>query len=114
MDGFPQWNQVTDLGRLFYSVLVDLGDAVADEISLPFESISLEMIYRGLYYFQVAHHKGLAADTGKYLAAEKNLDLGIVKAQRKPKVKLIVAPFPDAGLFHSDTKSANEKAITFK
>ena len=49
-------------------MLVDLGDAVADEISLPFESIPLEMIYRGLYHFQVAHHKGLAADTVKYFA----------------------------------------------
>ena len=96
MDGFPQWNQVTDLGRLFYGVLVDLGDAVADQMSLPFESISLEMIYRGLYHFQVAHHKGLAADPVKYFAAPENRDLGIVKAQRKPKVKLIVAPFPDA------------------
>ena len=98
MDGFPQGYQVTDLGRLFYSLLVDLGDAVADEMSLEFESISLERIYRGLYHFQVAHHKGLAADPRKYLAAEENLDLGIVKAQRKPKLKLIIALFPDATL----------------
>jgi hypothetical protein len=53
---------------LFYGLLVDLGDAVADEMSLEFESISLEMIYRGLYHFQVAHHKGLAADPVKYFA----------------------------------------------
>jgi hypothetical protein len=39
---------------LFYGILVDLGDAVADEISLPFDDISLEMIYRGLYYFHGA------------------------------------------------------------
>ena len=30
---------------LFYAVLVDLGDAVADELSLPFDRILLEMIY---------------------------------------------------------------------
>jgi hypothetical protein len=30
---------------LFYAVLVDLGDAGADELSLPFDDISLEMIY---------------------------------------------------------------------
>jgi hypothetical protein len=30
---------------LLYAVLVDLGDAVADELSLPFDRISLEMIY---------------------------------------------------------------------
>ncbi len=80
---------------LFYAVLVDLGDAVADELSLPFDSISLEMIYRGLYHFYVAHQKGLASDPVKYFAAPENQDLGIVKQQRKPKVKLIVAPFPD-------------------
>jgi len=33
---------------LFY-VVIDLGDAVADELSLPFDRISLEMIDRGLY-----------------------------------------------------------------
>ena len=36
---------------LFYAVLVDLGDAVADEVGLPFDRISLEMLYRGLYHF---------------------------------------------------------------
>lgn len=80
---------------LFYAVLVDLGDAVADELSLPFERISLEMIYRGLYHFYVAHQKGKATDPVKYFAASENQDLGIVKRQRKPNVKLIVAPFPD-------------------
>ena len=34
---------------LFYAVLVDLGEAIADELSLPFDRISLEMLYRGLY-----------------------------------------------------------------
>jgi hypothetical protein len=80
---------------LFYAVLVDLGDAVADELSLPFDSISLEMIYRGLYHFYVAHQKGKATDPIKYFAAPENEDLGIVKRQRKPNMKLIVAPFPD-------------------
>ena len=79
---------------LFYAVLVDLGDAVADELSLPFDSISLEMIYRGLYHFSVAHQKGKATDPVKYFAAPENQDLGIVR-RRKPNVKLIVAPFPD-------------------
>ena len=64
---------------LFYSVLVDLGDAVADEMTLPFDRISLEMIYRGLYHFYVAHHRGLASDPIKYFAAPENQDLGVVK-----------------------------------
>ena len=80
---------------LFYTVLVDLGDAVADEVSLPFDRISLEMIYRGLYHFYVAHHKGLATEPVKYFAAPENKDLGIVKSIRKQFKKLIIDPFPD-------------------
>jgi hypothetical protein len=91
---------------LFYAVLVDLGDAVADELFLPFDQISLEMIYRGLYHFYVAHHKGLANDPIKYFAAPENRDLGIVKAIRKPFKKLIIDPFPERasreGSFFSD------------
>lgn len=36
---------------LFYAVLVDLRDAVADELGVPIERVSLEMIYRGMYHF---------------------------------------------------------------
>jgi hypothetical protein len=81
---------------LFYAVLVDLGDAIADELSLPFDRISLEMIYRGLYYFQGAASRGEASDPVKYFANPDNQKcLGIVKRQRKPNKKLIVAPFPE-------------------
>ena len=80
---------------LFYAVLIDLGDAVADELALPSDRISLEMIYRGLYHFSVAHQKGLSDDPIKYFAAPENRDLGIVKSIRKPFVRLIIAPFPD-------------------
>jgi len=38
---------------LFYAVLIDLADAVADELAVPFDRISLEMLFRGLYHF---HH----------------------------------------------------------
>jgi hypothetical protein len=54
------------------------------------------MISLALYHFQVAHQKELADDPVNYFAAEENRDLGIVKAQRKPKVKLIIAPFPES------------------
>jgi hypothetical protein len=80
---------------LFYAVLVDLGDAVADELSLPCDEISLEMIYRGLYHFTMAHQKGKATDPVKYFANQKNRDLGIVQQKQKPNLKLIVAPFPE-------------------
>ena len=79
---------------LFYAVLVDLGDAVADELSLPFDRISLEMIYRGLYHFSVAYDKGNADDPIKYFAAPENQDLGVVKYLRKPVSKLDLSPFP--------------------
>ncbi len=50
-----------------------------------------------------------ATDPAKYFAAPENQDLGIVKSQRKPNVKLIVAPFPNRqrGLeqFFFDTSS---------
>jgi Transposase DDE domain len=87
---------------LFYAVLVDLGDAVADELALPFDRISLEMTYRGLYHFYVAHQKGLATDPVLYFAAKENQDLGIVKTVRKPNVKLIIAPFPESANRHID------------
>lgn len=81
---------------LFYAVLVDLGDAVAEELSLPFDRISLEMIYRGLYYFHGASNRGEAQDPVKYFAnPEIQKCLGIVKRRRKAKKKLIVAPFTD-------------------
>lgn len=75
-------------------MIVDLGDAVADELYVPFDQIYLEMIYRGLYHFSVAYQKGITTDPVKYFAAPENQDLGILK-QRKPRVKLIIAPFPE-------------------
>ena len=54
-----------------------------------------EMIYRGLYHFQVAHQKGLVSDPVKYFADPANRDLGIVKRPRKANVRLIIAPFPE-------------------
>ena len=47
------------------------------------------------YHFSVAYQKGKAIDPVKYFVAKENQDLGIVKQQRKPNVKLIVAPFPE-------------------
>lgn len=79
---------------LFYAVLVDLGDAVADELALPFDRISLEMVYRGLYHFSVAYEKGKATDPIKYFAAPENQDLGVVKTQRKPVEQLNLSPSP--------------------
>jgi hypothetical protein len=68
---------------LFFAVLVDLGDAVAEELMLPFDQISLEMVFRGLYHFTQAYRRGEATDPVKYLAAPENRDLGTVKRLRK-------------------------------
>lgn len=66
---------------LLYAVLVDLSDAVAEELSVPLERISIEMVYRGLYFFCAAYQRGAATDPVTYLAAQP--DLGIVKRRRK-------------------------------
>ncbi len=68
---------------LFFALLVDLGDAVAEELMLPFDRISLEMVFRSLYYFIQAYDRGEATDVVKYLAAPENQDLGVVKRLRK-------------------------------
>lgn len=73
---------------------MDFSDAIADELTLPFDRISLEMVYRGLYDFNVAYDKGQATDPVKYFAAAENQDLGVVKVLRKPLPKLDLSPFP--------------------
>ena len=68
---------------LLYAVLVDLTDAVAEALEQPFAKVSLEMVYRGLYFFTQAYHRGEATDVVIYLAANAKL-LGILKRPRKP------------------------------
>ncbi len=79
---------------LFYAVLVDLGDAVADAMNLPFDRISLEMLFRGLYHFIQAFNKGKASDPVSYFAAPENQDLGIIKRIRKRLLPLDLSPYP--------------------
>lgn len=79
---------------LFYAVLVDLGDAVAEAMALPFDRISLEMLFRGIYHFSNARQKGLASDPVAYFADPKNCDLGVIKRKRKPILRLDLNPFP--------------------
>ncbi len=67
---------------ILYAVLIDLTDAVAEALRKPFQDISIEMVYRGLYHFTQAHHRGAADDPVAYLAA-KAKSLGIVKHKRK-------------------------------
>jgi hypothetical protein len=66
-----------------YAVLVDLTDAVAGALGRPAAALSPEMVYRGLYFFTQAYHRGEASDPVAYLAA-KAKTLGILKRERKP------------------------------
>jgi hypothetical protein len=68
---------------LLYAALVDLTDAVADELGLPYRDVSLEMVYRGLYHFTQAYHRGEATEVVAYLAAHAQL-LGPRKRRRRP------------------------------
>jgi hypothetical protein len=79
---------------LFYAVLIDLADAVADELALPFDRISLEMIFRGLYHFNHAYNKGKATDPVLFFAAPENKNLDVVKTVRKNPQILDLSPFP--------------------
>ena len=67
---------------LLYVALVDLTDAVAEALNQPFAAISIEMVYRSLYFFTQAHARGQADDVVTYLASNTKL-LGIVKRKRK-------------------------------
>ena len=72
---------------LFYAILLDLCDEIADELTLPRNSISVEMVFRGIYHFSVALNQGSATDIIAYLTAPENRDLGIVKSPRTKRAK---------------------------
>jgi hypothetical protein len=67
---------------LLYAVLIDLTDAVAERLKQPFHAISVEMVYRGVYHFGQAFHRGEAQDPVAFLAEHTRL-LGIIKRPRK-------------------------------
>jgi hypothetical protein len=69
---------------ILYAVLVDLTDAVAEELNEPFAAISMEMVYRSLYYFTNAYNRGETDDPVAYLAEDAKL-LGVLKRKRKKR-----------------------------
>jgi hypothetical protein len=69
---------------ILYAVLVDLTDAVAEALRKPVQELSMEMVYRGLYHFTQAYHRGMAADPVAYLAVNA-VSLGIIKRKRKKR-----------------------------
>jgi hypothetical protein len=69
---------------VLYAVLVDFTDEVAQALHLPFQTLSLEMVFRALYHFSQAYHRGEATDPVAYLVQHAKL-LGIVKRKRKTR-----------------------------
>ena len=67
---------------IFYVILVDLVDDVAQALDRPFVHLSIEMIYRGLYYAGQALLRGETTDPVRYLA-ENARWLGLIKRRRK-------------------------------
>lgn len=86
---------------ILYAVLVDLTDAVAEALNQPFAAISIEMVYRSLYFFTQAHHRGETNDIVSYFAENAKL-LGIIKRKRKS-----ASPSPLVFVHHLLTSSAS-------
>jgi hypothetical protein len=78
---------------LLYVVLIDLTDAVAEALNQPFAAISIEMVYRGLYFFTTARQRGETDNVVDFLAAEAKF-LGILKRKHKtePPSPLVFIP----------------------
>ena len=69
---------------LYYAVLIDLCDDVADILQLPTERISVEMVARSLYCYVHACNEGYRGSAATYLAEEAH-GLGIIKRIRPTK-----------------------------
>jgi hypothetical protein len=67
---------------ILYAVLIDLTDEVADHLKRPCVALSVEMVYRGLYHFTQAYHRGETVEVVAYLAANADW-LGILKRPRR-------------------------------
>ena len=80
---------------VLFAALVDLTDSVAQAMDLPFQAISMEMVFRGLYHFTQAYHRGEATDPVAYFVQHARL-LGIVKRKRKTRspVELLALTIP--------------------
>ncbi|MBK1649852.1 hypothetical protein CKO36_14925 [Rhabdochromatium marinum] len=76
---------------ILYAVLVDLTDAVAEALGRPFADISMEMLYRSLYFVVGAQQHDPTLDPVRYLAEDAKT-LGIIKRPRKAAQHKTQAP----------------------
>ena len=65
-----------------YSEVQAVDGSTLDALNQPFAAISMEMVYRSLYFFTQAHHRGQADDVLTYLTSNTKL-FGIIKRKRK-------------------------------
>lgn len=63
---------------LLYALLIDLTDSVAESLNQPFAAISVEMVFRSLYYFTQASKRGESSDCVAYFAPNAKF-FGILK-----------------------------------
>jgi hypothetical protein len=67
---------------LFYLVLLNVCQQVAQSLTAPLEQISVEMVFRAFYHYSRALTRGEHRDLVPYLVQHAKL-LGLVKRQRK-------------------------------
>lgn len=67
---------------IFYAVLNDLCTQVASALRQPLETISLEMVFRGLYHYSQARLDNASVELIPFFVEHHKL-LGLVKAKRK-------------------------------
>ncbi len=72
---------------ILYMVLVDLTDRIADVLNRPFEDISMEMVFKGLYHFTQEKKLGRASDPVTFLAQNAKF-YGILKRKNHPPLPL--------------------------
>jgi hypothetical protein len=70
---------------LYYAILIDLCDEVAELLQLPTSRISVEMVSRSLYFYAQATSQGYQGSAAAYFADPGNRDLGIVKRLRRTR-----------------------------
>jgi hypothetical protein len=78
---------------LFYLLLVDLTDQVAEAMRRPYEDISMEMVFKGLAFFVREKKLGHTTDPVAYLVEDAKL-LGIIKHRNRPKKPLTLPASP--------------------
>jgi hypothetical protein len=76
---------------IVYAILIDLCDQVAGLRNVLFDRISIEMVYRSLYYYLKAYARGDADELPGWLATCDKV-YGVVK--RKPKKKDVFQSWP--------------------